>query len=82
MIVSLVRASQNKRALMNQSRVYWTIGKTTDGRTMTSEKGLIKFFNISSSEDDQIDEDDEIDDFDEDDDFKWTNRSSSSSSSS
>jgi len=56
MIVSLVRASQNKRALMNQSRVYWTIGKTTDGRTMTSEKGLIKFFNITSSEDDQIDE--------------------------
>ena len=56
MIVSLVRASQNKRALMNQSRVYWTIGNTTDGRTMTSEKGLIKFFNISSSEDAQIDE--------------------------
>jgi hypothetical protein len=56
MIISLVRTSQNKRALMNQSRVYWTIGKTTDGRTMTSEKGLIKFFNITSSEDDQIDE--------------------------
>ncbi len=56
MIVSLVRASQNKQALMNQSRVYWTIGKTTDGRTMTSEKGLIKFFNITSSKDDQIEE--------------------------
>tara|TARA_B100000029_G_scaffold513563_1_gene613547 strand:+ start:2867 stop:4054 length:1188 start_codon:yes stop_codon:yes gene_type:complete len=56
MIVSLVRASQNKRALMNQSRVYWTIGNTTDGRTMTSQKGLIKFINISSSGDDQIQE--------------------------
>ena len=55
-IVTLIRASQNRGALMIQSRVYWTIGETEDGRTLTSEKGLIKFFHISSSEDDQINE--------------------------
>ena len=55
-IVTLMRASKNKGALMIQSRVYWRIGETEDGKILTSEKGLIKFFHISSSEDDQIDE--------------------------
>ena len=55
-IVTLIRSSQNRGALMIQSRVYWRIGETEDGRTLTSEKGLIKFFHISSSEDEQINE--------------------------
>jgi len=55
-IVTLMRASQNRGALMIQSRVYWRIGENEDGRILTSEKGLIKFFHISSSEDDQINE--------------------------
>jgi len=56
MIISLIRASQQRRALMNQTRVYWNIAKTDDGRTMVAQKGLIKFFSISNPNDDQIDE--------------------------
>ena len=56
MIISLIRTSQQRRALMNQTRVYWNIAKTNDGRTMVAQKGLIKFFSISNPNDDQIDE--------------------------
>ena len=56
MIISLIRASQQRRALMNQTRVYWNFAKTDDGRTMVAQKGLIKFFSISNPNDDQIDE--------------------------
>ena len=56
MIISLIRASQQRRTLMNQTRVYWNIAKTDDGRTMVAQKGLIKFFSISHPNDDQIDE--------------------------
>tara|TARA_Y100000768_G_scaffold225351_1_gene170152 strand:+ start:1204 stop:2352 length:1149 start_codon:yes stop_codon:yes gene_type:complete len=50
-LLSLKRASKYKSALMNQSRVYWQIAQN-----MRAEKGLIKFFNITSSTDPQIDE--------------------------
>ena len=56
MIISLIRASQQRRALMNQTRVYWNIAKTGDGRTVGAQKGLIRFFSISNPNDDQIDE--------------------------
>ena len=56
MIISLIRASQQRRALMNQTRVYWNIAKTSDGRTVGAQKGLIRFFSISNPNDDQIDE--------------------------
>ena len=56
MIISLIRASQQRRALMNQTRVYWNIAKTGDGRTVGLQKGLIRFFSISNPNDDQIDE--------------------------
>jgi hypothetical protein len=38
MIISLIRASQQRRALMNQTRVYWNIAKTGDGRTVGAQK--------------------------------------------
>ena len=56
MIISLIRASQQRRALMNQTRVYWNIAKIGDGRTVGAQKGLIRFFSISNPNDDQIDE--------------------------
>lgn len=56
MIISLIRASQQRRALMSQTRVYWNIAETDDGRKMVAQKGLIKFFSISNPNDDQIDE--------------------------
>jgi len=56
MIISLIRASQQRRALMSQTRVYWNIAETDDGRTMVAQKGLIRFFSISNPNDDQIDE--------------------------
>ena len=56
MIISLIRASQQRRALMNQTRVYWNIAKTSDGCTVGAQKGLIRFFSISNPNDDQIDE--------------------------
>jgi len=56
MIISLIRASHQRRALMNQTRVYWNIAKTGDGRTVVAQKGLIRFFSISNPNDDQIDE--------------------------
>lgn len=56
MIISLIRASQQRRDLMSQTRVYWNIAETDDGRKMVAQKGLIKFFSISNPNDDQIDE--------------------------
>jgi hypothetical protein len=49
-LVSLIRASQQRKAKMNHTRVYWSVG------IGQMQKGLIKFFNLDSSDDDQIQE--------------------------
>ena len=50
LLVSLIRASQQRKAKMNHTRVYWNMGP------IHSQKGLIKFINLESSDDDQIQE--------------------------
>ena len=50
LLVSLIRASQQRKAKMNHTRVYWSVGI---GQV---QKGLIKFINLDSSDDDQIQE--------------------------
>ena len=50
MVISLVRASEQRKAFMNQTRVFWKMGP------IVAQKGLIKFFKIQGSEDDQIQE--------------------------
>lgn len=54
--ISFLRSSKYKNSKMHQTRVYWNIGKTADGRIIQSQKGLIKLFNPKSSEDNQFDE--------------------------
>ena len=50
LLVSLIRASQQRKAKMNHTRVYWSAG------IGQAQKGLIKFINLDSSDDDQIQE--------------------------
>ena len=50
LLVSLIRASQQRKAKMNHTRVYWSPG------IGQIQKGLIKFINLESSDDDQIQE--------------------------
>jgi hypothetical protein len=50
LLVSLIRASQQRKAKMNHTRVYWSPG------IGQAQKGLIKFINLDSSDDDQIQE--------------------------
>jgi len=50
LLVSLIRASQQRKAKMNHTRVYWNVGI---GQV---QKGFIKFINLNSSDDDQIQE--------------------------
>ena len=54
--ISFLRSSKYKNSKMHQTRVYWNIGKTADGRILQSQKGLIKLFTPKSSEDNQFDE--------------------------
>ena len=50
LLISLIRASQQRKAKMNHTRVYWSAG------IGQAQKGLIKFINLDSSDDDQIQE--------------------------
>ena len=50
LLVSLIRASQQRKAKMNHTRVYWNVG------IGQAQKGFIKFINLNSSDDVQIQE--------------------------
>ena len=50
LLISLIRASQQRKAKMNHTRVYWSAG------IGQAQKGLIKFINLGSSDEDQIQE--------------------------
>ena len=54
--ISLSRASQFRDTIMNQSRIYWNIAETEEGKVLSAQKGLIKYFSLSGSDDEQIDE--------------------------
>ena len=48
LVISLVRASQQREAIMNHTRIFW-------GETIQSAKGLIKLMGIKDADDIQID---------------------------
>jgi len=48
LVISLVRASQQREAIMNHTRIFW-------GETIQSAKGLIKLMKIKDADDIQID---------------------------
>ena len=54
--ISLNRALQFRESFMNQSRIYWNIAESNDGKVLQCQKGLIKYFGLSGSDDEQIDE--------------------------
>ena len=56
LLISFLRGSKYKNALMHQTRIYWKIGQTLDGKIMQAQKGLIKLFKPKNSKDDQFDE--------------------------
>lgn len=54
--ISLSRALRFRDTIMNQSRIYWNIAETEEGKVLSAQKGLIKYFSLSGSDDEQIDE--------------------------
>ena len=55
-LFSFLRGAKYKKALMHQTRIYWNMGKTTDGKIMQAQKGLIKLFKPENSKDNQFEE--------------------------
>ena len=55
-LFSFLRGAKYKNALMHQTRIYWNLGKTTDGKIMQAQKGLIRLFKPENSKDNQFEE--------------------------